>query len=360
MTIWRWANLIDPVPESARVSLGEGNTPLIRSRRIGPSAGLDQLYFKLEYGNPTGSYKDRFAAAAISHMLATDRRNCIATSSGNTGSSLAAYCTAAGITCRIAIVDGAPLGKLKQMLAYGAGIARIREFGIDAEITTQVFRQLKHIGRRPGWSLEVSAFEFSPVGMSGVQTISYELAEQSDGAIDHVFCPAGGGGLCVAVARGFRKLVERGELQACPAVHCVQPEGNNTISGPLNEGLDRARAVPCTTSVSGLQVASVVDGDLTIQECRATRGVGHLVTDQDVWNMQKRLAREEGVFSEPAGAVALTAAIQAAQNGLISKTDRIVCLVTGSGFKDDSAVERLNSDTACGVITSSDLDTWAQ
>lgn len=360
MSIWRWANLIDDVPAAARVSLGEGNTPLVKSRRIGPSLGLKNLYFKLEHGNPTGSYKDRFAAAAISHMQATGCHSCIATSSGNTGSALAAYCTAAGIQCRIAIVDGAPQGKLKQMLAYGASIARVRDFGVDSEITAQVFRQLKHIGRRPGWSLEVSAFVFSPVGMSGVQTISYELAEQSDGPIDHVFCPAGGGGLCAAVARGFRRLVMERTISACPAVHCVQPEGNNTIAGPLNDGLQRARAVKCTTSVSGLQVASVVDGDLTIEECRATGGAGHLVTDQAVWEMQKRLAREEGLFSEPAGAVALTAAIQAVRSGAVAEDSCIVCLVTGSGFKDEAAIDRLNSDTDCPMIESAGVDQWAE
>src|ERR1700761_8849217 len=85
MSIWRWAQLFSTVPEPSRLSLGEGNTPLLRSRQIGPRAGLSNLYFKLETTNPSGSYKDRFAAAAVSDMLANHKTRCIATSSGNTG-----------------------------------------------------------------------------------------------------------------------------------------------------------------------------------------------------------------------------------------------------------------------------------
>ncbi|HEY8505889.1 MAG TPA: pyridoxal-phosphate dependent enzyme, partial [Gemmataceae bacterium] len=228
MSIWRWADWLDPVPESARVTLGEGNTPLVRSRRIGPDCGLKALCFKLEISNPTASYKDRFAAAAVSHMLAEGRTRCVATSSGNTGSALAAYCTAAGIECLIAIVEGAPEGKLQQMLAYGAKLLRIRGFGTDTAITTETFREIMRLGSRPDSAAQISAYTFSPKGMSGVETIGFELAEQMEGSIGHVFCPAGGGGMALAVYRGFDKLVRRGRLGRVPRIECVQPEGNDT------------------------------------------------------------------------------------------------------------------------------------
>ncbi|QDT33870.1 pyridoxal-phosphate dependent enzyme [Thalassoglobus polymorphus] len=358
MSIWRWADLIEPVPVEARITLGEGNTPLMRSRRIGPAAGLKNLFFKLETGNATGSYKDRFAFAGISHMVAKGKKKCIATSSGNTGAALAAYCAAAGIECRIAIVEGAPLGKLTQMMAYGAKIARIKKFGTDATTTTNVLEKLQRLGHRPDSALQVSAFVYSPTGMSGVQTMAFELAEQSPEGIDHVFCPAGGGGLCVAMARGFGQMAEKGKLEKLPAVECVQPEGNNTISGPLREGAKRAQPVACTTQVSGLQVASVVDGHLAVAECRATGGTGHLVADQFVWDVQKRLAREEGIFSEPAGSVALAGALKAAENGEIDKDAKIVCIVSGSGFKDSAAIDRINSDVDCPTVDISAIDEW--
>ncbi len=358
MGIWRWANLIEPVPEEARITLGEGETQLVRSRRIGPAAGLNNLFFKLETGNATGSYKDRFAFAGISHMVATGKKKCIATSSGNTGAALAAYCAAAGIECRIAIVEGAPLGKLTQMMAYGAKIARIKKFGTDADTTTKVFEKLQQLGNRPDSSMQVSAFVYSPEGMSGVQTMAFELAEQSPDGIAHVFCPAGGGGLCVAMARGFKQMVERGKLDRLPAVECVQPEGNNTISGPLREGAEEAQPVACTTHVSGLQVASVVDGHIAVNECRSTGGTGHLVTDQFVWETQKRLAREEGIFSEPAGSVALAGALKAAENGELDKNAKVVCIVSGSGFKDTAAIDRINNDVDCPTVDMSAIDEW--
>src|ERR1041384_2165247 len=132
MSIWRWPDVAAKAPAASRVTLGEGETPLVPSRRIGPSAGLKHLYFKAEQSNPTGSYKDRFASLAISDMIANGRTRCVATSSGNTGAALAAYCAAAGISCEIAIVETAPATKLRQMAAYGASIYRVRGFGLDA------------------------------------------------------------------------------------------------------------------------------------------------------------------------------------------------------------------------------------
>mgnify|MGYP002701073894 FL=1 len=119
MSVWRWADHFESIPESFRLTLGEGETPLLHSRSIGPDAGLPNLYFKLETTNPSGSYKDRFAATAVSDMLARGKKRCVATSSGNTGAALAAYCAAAGIRCQIAVVETAPEDKLRQMLAYG-------------------------------------------------------------------------------------------------------------------------------------------------------------------------------------------------------------------------------------------------
>ena len=358
MSIWKWSDWIATVPESSRVSLGEGGTPVVRSRRIGPQAGLRNLWFKLEQSNPSASYKDRFASAAISHMVAAGQTKCAATSSGNTGAALAAYCAAAGIECRIAIVEGAPPGKLRQMMAYGARIARIRRFGTDAETTGRVFERLNAIGQQPGWALQISAFVFSPLGMSGVQTISYEMAEQLDSPIDHVFCQAGGGGLCVAVARGFQTLVSSGRIARSPTIECVQPEGNNTISGALREGSARAREVTCTSKVSGLQVPTVIDGDLAISACVSTGGTGHLVSDEFVWELQKRMALEEGIFCEPAAATGLAGVLQAMREGRIRPDATVVCLVTGSGFKDEASVDRMLATAECPLIDPEALSEW--
>jgi threonine synthase len=341
---WRWAEHWEPaVSERNRITLGEGGTPLVRSRRIGPEAGLRNLYFKLESANPSGSYKDRFAALAVAHMLENGQHTCVATSSGNTGAALAAYCAAAGLVCRIAVVETAPAGKLQQMLAHGAVIRRVRGFGTDSEITRLTFERLRELGSGPGCALQISAYAHSAAGMQGVESIGFELAAQLPG-MRHVFCPAGGGGLTLAVARGLRKSGHGA------AVHCVQPEGNDTIASPLRAGVDRAVAVQCRTAISGLQVASVIDGDEVIAACRAAGGTGHVVGDEEVWGLQARLAREEGLFSEPAGVVALAGALRAAGAGEIDPEAAVVCLVTGSGFKDPVSVERMNTGSESDLV----------
>lgn len=358
MSIWRFADLITPVAAEHRVTLGEGDTPLIPSRRIGPAAGLTNLWFKVESSNPAGSFKDRMGAASVSHMLANGQTRVIATSSGNTGSALSAYCAAAGIECHIAVVETAPAGKLRQMMAYGADVFRIRGFGLDPDISRRTFARLEEIAARPDSSIQVSSYIYSPEGMTGVETISHELTEQSGGlslSIDRVFCPAGGGGLCVAVARGFQNAVRSGNLENVPAVDCVQPEGNNTMAGPLRDGKGKAEECVCTTKISGLQVPNINDGHLVVEECRATGGTGHLVNDVFVWDTQRRLAREEGIFTEPAGAVSVAGALQAATAGEFDKDSMIVCLVTGSGFKDEDSVTRMLGDSPCPMIEFDDL-----
>lgn len=359
MSIWRWADWLHPIPPEARITLGEGDTPLIRSRRLGPRLGMPNLYFKLEMTNPTGSYKDRFAVTAISEMVARGKSLVVGTSSGNTGASLSGYAAAAGIRCRIAIVETAPQEKLKQMLAYGAELYRVRGFGLDPSITEGVFSWVRERGSAPDAAVQISAYHFSPAGMSGVETLAFELVEQTSGPIHHVFCQAGGGGLTLAMARGFAKARQRGQLDYTPAVECVQPEGNDTIATPLRNGSDAARAVECTTKISGLQVPSVIDGDEVIRACRACGGTGHVVSDAEVWKVQGELAREEGIFCEPAGVVPVAGALKAAAEKVIRPEAVIVCLLTGSGFKDSPSIERMLQNRTAPTIDLGELQKLA-
>ncbi|MCB1227197.1 MAG: pyridoxal-phosphate dependent enzyme [Verrucomicrobiales bacterium] len=344
MSVWRWTEHFDAVVSPAhRVSLGEGGTPCVRSRSIGPSLGMEKVYFKVESSNPTGSYKDRFAAVAVGRMLETGCDTCVATSSGNTGAALAAYCAIAGLRCRLAVVETAPAGKLRQMLAYGAEVTRVRGFGLDPAVTQAVFSRLVEMGRMPRQVLQISAYTHSPEGMQGVESVGMELTEV--GPWDAVFCPAGAGGLTLAVARGLERM---GATRT--AVHCVQPEGNATIVTPLRDGERRAQTVTCTTRISGLQVPTVMDGDAVIQACRKSGGNGFAVSDIQVMEMQRRLAREEGIFAEPAGAVALAGLQQALARGEIDPAARVVCLVTGSGFKDLDSIEVMTADAPCPLV----------
>ena len=333
--IWHYESILPAVPEQYRVLLGEGQTPLVRSRHIGEALGIPNLYFKLENLNPTGSYKDRFAAVLASEMLAAGKKVCIATSSGNTGAALSAYCAAAGIDCILVVVDGAPLPKIKQMQLYGAHILMVRDFGKNAETTSRVFDDLEAICSARDLPLPISAYRYCPSAMDGVQTIVYEIAEELGQTVNHIFSPAGGGGLTLAITKGASVVLPRAK------VNCVQPDGNDTIASQLRNGEMKAKSVSSSvTTVSGLQVASVIDGDLVIENCRKSGGTGYVVSDQDVFKWQQIMAQKEGIFCEPAGAVALAGLENAVAKNEVSETETVVCLVTGSGFKDMGSVDR--------------------
>ncbi|GAB3912015.1 threonine synthase [Larkinella knui] len=337
-TIWKYQNQLPDVDPRFRVGLGEGQTPLVRSRSIGPSLGLSNLYFKLENLNPSGSYKDRFAAVLVSEMNAKGQKVCIATSSGNTGAALSAYCAAAGIPCVLVVVDGAPLPKIRQMQLYGARIFMVSGFGKDAAITSAVFDELEKLCASNQIPLPISAYRYCPSAMQGVQTIASEILETLEGRVDHIFSPAGGGGLTLAITNGV--LAEK-PPSGLVKVNCVQPEGNDTIASALRNNALKARAVSSsTTTVSGLQVPGVLDGDRVIENCRKTGGNGYLVTDERVFTWQKALAQQEGIFSEPAGAVALAGLEEAVLRKEVNPSETVVCLVTGSGFKDMASVEK--------------------
>ncbi|MGV3556499.1 PLP-dependent lyase/thiolase [Larkinella arboricola] len=336
-TIWKYQNHLPAVAPQYRMLLGEGQTPLVRSRSIGALLGVDNLYFKLENLNPTGSYKDRFAAVLVSEMNAKGQKVCIATSSGNTGAALSAYCAAAGITCILVVVDGAPLPKIRQMQLYGAQIFMVHGFGKDPGVTATVFNELEKLCAANDLPLPISAYRYCPSAMQGVQTLASEILETLAGQVDHIFAPAGGGGLTLAVTNGV--LTEQPD-GGRTRVNCVQPEGNDTIASALRTNEPRARAVAqSTTTVSGLQVPGVIDGDRVLENCRKTGGNGYVVTDERVFFWQQALARQEGIFSEPAGAVALAGLEDAIRRKEVSRSETVVCLVTGSGFKDMASVE---------------------
>lgn len=351
--IWKYSHLLPPFEEEAKLTLGEGNTPLVKSRQLGKLLGLDNLYFKLEMVNPSGSYKDRFAVCAIAGLIQKNSKVCFATSSGNTGSALSAYSAAAGIKCYLAVVDGAPVGKLQQMQVYGAETLMIKDFGKDANVTVEVMNGLHRLAQNLGVSVHISAYHFSPLAMAGVQTIAYEIAEEIPGFNGHIFSPAGGGGLTFAVIKGFNKWKEVSPQFKIPKVHCVQPEGNDTISGPLRNGLSEAQAVAKSlTSISGLQVPNIIDGNEVLNACRAMGAAGFTVTDDDVYDCQERLAKMEGIYCEPAGAVALAGVLMALKHRVINKKDDVVCLVTGHGFKDPVSGAKIAQKTSDNYFNS--------
>lgn len=346
--IWKYDQLLPPIEDSYKFSLGEGGTPLVRSRNLGPAMGLKNLFFKLEMMNPSGSYKDRFAALAVADLLQRKADLCLATSSGNTGAALAAYCAAASIRCFLVIVDGAPEGKLRQMQVYGAETLMVKGFGKDLSITRDTMQALSAIATKQNTAIQISAYCYSPTGMAGVQTIAYEIANELRGTKLQVFSPAGGGGLTLALVKGFAEWKKFNPDFIYPKLHCVQPSGNDTISGALHRGLKQTSGIlESSTLISGLQVPNILDGNEVIAGCRLSGGSGYLVADEMIYACQEELAAKEGIFCEPAGAVAFAGMKNAMHSKGFNKEDHLVCLVTGSGFKDPGSIQKIADKMPC-------------
>ena len=331
-----------------RLSLGEGNTPLVASRLIATGLGVPELHFKLECNNPTGSFKDRFAAAEVRAMIAAGQRACLATSSGNTGSALAAYCARYGLMCHLFVTQETPLGKILQARAYGTRVYRVTGYGSDPRQTAEIDEVLAGLARENNFRFVISAFRYCPDSMDELGTASAEIVEQLGAAPDHVLVPVGGGGLLTALWRGFNRLYREERIDRLPKVHGVQPAGNPTVYAPWSRGERTIHPVESTTRISGLIVPFDVDASLALGAIYESGGRAIAVSDEAIWEAQRNLAIGEGIYAEPAGAASVAGLNEAVRSGWIARTDRIVCFITGHGFKDLSSVEsntRLNPAT---------------
>jgi threonine synthase len=345
----RFASFLPTLRDYSIGDLGQGFTPVVRSRAIGRSLGLPNLFFKLEHLNPTGSYKDRFAGLAVALALEAGARACIATSSGNTGAALAAFGAAFGLRCNLFVGEAAPAGKLAQMQAFGARVLRVAQFCIDPEESARISADLGALGRSASMPFLVSAYKICPEAMEGIKTIAYEIADAL-GTPDEVFAPAGGGGLCLATMRGFDDLGGKR-----PRLNVVQPALNDTIATPLNEGCDTARNVTTTTTISGLAVGHDLDGTEIVRRYGPAGARGIVVSDDDILAAQAELARSEGILVEPAGAASVAGVIAAARAGLLKSDQLIVCLLTGHGFKDPGSLAAIASANAVETMGRADI-----
>lgn len=342
-----------PTATEQPLSMGEGRTPLLPSvaraaqqRTLGRSSGL---HFKLETTNPSGSYKDRFIAAELTELRRRGIGLCVATSSGNTGAALAAYCARFGFHALVLVNADAPEGKLLQMRAHGARLLRIPGFVTEPNVTEAVFAQLEAMtGKQGRAGLVVSSFRHCPVGMQGVKGIAREIVATLPETA-HVFVPAGSGGLFVAISE------EMAAIGSPAKVHAVQPEGCATIAGAFARGETTVRPVRSTTRISGLSVPFDIDGSLALRRLRENGGRALAVSDEQVYAAQAELLRREGINCEPAGATALAGYDLALQQGWLTAKEPAVCVVSGHGFKDVAALQQVAEMAPARLVEPSEL-----
>jgi len=317
-------------------SLGEGDTPLIASQRVGPSLGLQHLYFKNEGRNPSGAFKDRAAALAAALAIESGASGLLTTSSGNAASALSAYCTAAGIKCLILLEPGNPPTKMRQALATGAQVLPVK--GVFAHGPDELHQLLQAVAARLNFYL---AFIWAPVNpyiLEGIKTIAYEVAARLPGAPDVVVSPVGGGDMLTAQWRGYQELQRGGVTASLPRMVGIQSESAPPLLQAFRAGAGTVPVLPYANSkISGINVPFT--GDHALEALKDSGGVAAGITDEAAFAMQARLATEEGLWVEPASAAPVAALEGLLARGEIRPAERIVCLLSGAGFKDAHLAE---------------------
>lgn len=351
--LWKYGAHLPLRDNRFAVSLGEGNTPLLRSGTLEQEIGVRELYFKIEGSNPTGSYKDRIAAVGLSRLRELGKRAWAATSSGNAGAAMAAYGVRAGVDGYLFTLEKAARAKIAQIMAYGPQIRAVEKLGYDSQTEIDTWANIRQVCAANEWMMLVTAHAFSPHAMEGVKTISFEIAEQLKGNVpDVVYVPVGGGGLCAAIWRGFAEWHAAGLVDRVPRIVAVQPSGCGAIHQAWLRGDDEVAPIAeVTSSISGLQLAAPPDGGLVLKALAASEGWSVLIEDDATYAAQAQLAQREGLFVEPASAISVAGVAADRAAGRLRGDERVACILTGVGFKDANALQRMVEHVEMPLIT---------
>lgn len=355
--LWKYAAHLPLRNLSYAVSLGEGNTPLLRSGHLAQEIGVGELLFKIEGANPTGSYKDRIAAVGLSRLKELGKRAWAATSSGNAGAAMAAYGVRAGVDGYLFTLEKAARAKVAQIMAYGPRMMAVERLGYDPKAEIDTWANIRQVCKANEWMMLVTAHAFSTHAMEGVKTISFEIAEQLRGNVpDVVYVPVGGGGLHAAIWRGFAEWKAAGLTDRVPRIVSVSPTGCGSIHQAWLNGESKVTPIPeVTSAISGLQLAAPPDGDLVLQAMAASGGWSVSVEDEATYAAQAQLAKREGIFVEPASAISLAGVIADRALGRLKGDERVACILTGIGFKDMNALQKMVEHVEMPLIKPDDI-----
>lgn len=330
----RYTGLIDkyrdrlPVHDDTRIiSLGEGNTPLIRLHNIPDHIGTDvDIYVKYEGLNPTGSFKDRGMTMAVTKAVEEGSRAIICASTGNTSAAAAAYAARAGITAFVLIPDGKiAMGKLAQAMMHGSVVIQIKG-NFDAGM-----QLVKEVGAEAPVTIVNS---INPFRLQGQKTAAFEIVEELGCAPDYHCIPVGNAGNITAHWMGYSEYQEHGIVNSRPQMVGYQAAG----SAPFMRGemVDNPETV-----ATAIRIGHPQSWDKAWKVQKDSNGWFDECSDEEILATQKLLAEKEGVFCEPASATSLAGAIKDIKSGKIKAGSKIVCTLTGHGLKDpDTAIKQ--------------------
>lgn len=337
----RYGSYLPIGPETPLISLGEGDTPLVRSRRLVERVGCRELYFKLEMCNPTGSFKDRGMVVAVAKALESGSRAVLCASTGNTSASAAAYAAHCGLQAYVLVPQGKiAMGKLAQAVAHGARILAVRgNFDEALKIARMVTE------RHPVALVN----SLNPHRIEGQKTAAFEIVDALGDAPDFLFIPVGNAGNITAYWRGFVEYHQGERTSKRPRMIGWQAAGAAPIvlGQPVGDPQTVASAIRIGNPASWMSAVAARD------ESGGSIGA---VSDDEILEAYRLLAREEGIFCEPASAACVAGLLKAASGALSGNQTTgqapapadlgkatVVCVITGHGLKDPDTAMRVEA-----------------
>jgi threonine synthase len=330
--MWRYEEVL---PARAAVTLGEGMTPLLHAKRLGERLGLVALYVKDEGLNPTGSFKARGMAAAVSRAKELGAKALAAPTAGNAGGALGAYAAQAGIPCVIVMPADTPAANVMECRAFGADVRKLN--GLISDCGKYVAENKT----KEGW-FEVSTLK-EPYRIEGKKTMGYELWEQFGGKLpDVIVYPTGGGVGLIGMCKAFEEMEAMGWIgHERPRMVVVQASGCAPIVEAFAKGGDSAPFWEnAATIASGLRVPQALGDFLILSGLRSTGGTAVAATDEEMLSAARGLASQEGIFAAPEGAATVIAAMKLIACGWIKREEKVVLFNTGCGYKYSEAWEK--------------------
>ena len=326
--LWRWRELL-PVRDPGRiVSLGEGDSPLLRACRLGEAEGFRDLYVKDDSGQPTGTFKARGMAVAITKAKELGLREFVVPTAGNAGGALAAYAARAGLRAHVYMPADAPPVNAREVRAAGADLRQVE--GLISDAARAAARDaLEH-----GW-FDISTLK-EPYRLEGKKTMGLEIAEGYGWRLpDVIFYPTGGGAGLIGMWKAFEELQALGWVEGPrPRMVAVQAAGCAPIVRAFEARAERAEFWEnARTAASGLRVPLPFAHRLILRALYESGGTAVAVSDEKIAQAQKRLAETEGIFAAPEGAATLAGAVKLRAFGWLDPGSRIVLYNTGTGLK---------------------------
>jgi threonine synthase len=315
----RYKKYLPVTRKTPMISLGEGDTPLIRGPALEKELGVGELYFKFEGCNPTGSFKDRGMVMAVAKAMESGSKAIVCASTGNTSASAAAYAALCGISCIIVLPKGKiAMGKLAQAIVYRAKI-----IAIDGNFD-QALNIVRELAEENPVTLVNSV---NPFRIEGQKTASFEIVDSLGEAPDYHFIPVGNAGNITAYWKGYKEYFDIGKAKQKPKMMGFQAEG----AAPIVRGYPIEHPETVATAIRIGNPASWKFAEAARDE---SCGLIDMVSDAEILSAQKLLAARVGVFGEPASAASLAGLVKLRQKGMDFTGKRIVCVITGNGLKD--------------------------